>query len=54
VQRQAGDRAVLLTYDGQGHAAYLRGQCMTNAVNDYILTGTTAAPRTHCPAEPIS
>ena len=41
--------AVLLTYDGESHPAYLRGiSCIDDAVNAYLLSGTLPAPNTIC------
>ncbi|MFI6483631.1 alpha/beta hydrolase [Nonomuraea sp. NPDC050663] len=52
VSEQLGDRAVLLTYEGWGHAAYHRGPCVTRAVDDF-LTSLVLPPReTRCPAVP--
>ncbi|WP_027344080.1 alpha/beta hydrolase [Hamadaea tsunoensis] len=49
--RQSG--AVLLTYDGWGHGAYFKGSdCVTGAVDDYLVTGVTPARGTHCAAVP--
>ncbi|WP_327089091.1 alpha/beta hydrolase [Nonomuraea sp. NBC_01738] len=42
---------VLLTYEGEGHGAYLSGSsCVTRALDTYLLTGKTPAPGTTCPA----
>jgi pimeloyl-ACP methyl ester carboxylesterase len=39
----------LLTYDGNGHAAYGRGSdCIDNAVDDYLRTGTPPPAGTRC------
>jgi pimeloyl-ACP methyl ester carboxylesterase len=40
--------AVLLTYDGDGHTAYLRDPCIDAAVNTYLLDGTPPAAGTVC------
>lgn len=43
------ESAVLLTYRGTGHTAYLRsGSCITNAVNAYLLNLTPPADGTTC------
>ena len=40
---------VLLTYDGDGHTAYGRSnECILNAVDTYLVTGTPPADGTHC------
>ena len=40
---------VLLTHVGEGHGVYgLGNQCATNAVDDYLLDGTTPAVGTQC------
>ena len=42
---------VLLTWNGQGHTAYLRGSdCIDNAVDAYLVKGTLPAAGTVCPA----
>ena len=42
---------VLLTWDGQGHTAYLRGsECIDSAVDAYLVKGTVPAAGTVCPA----
>ncbi|MFC5186982.1 alpha/beta hydrolase [Actinomadura harenae] len=39
----------LLTLDGDGHTAYLQGnQCITNATDDYLVTGTPPKKGTVC------
>lgn len=40
--------AVLLTYEGDGHTAYLRDACIDAAVNTYLLDGTPPAAGTVC------
>ncbi|GAB3651994.1 alpha/beta hydrolase [Streptomyces sparsus] len=43
------DSATLLTYEGDGHTAYLRGDpCITEAVNDYLLEGDTPEDGKRC------
>jgi pimeloyl-ACP methyl ester carboxylesterase len=43
------DSGTLLTYNGDGHTAYARGdQCIDGAVNTYLLTGRTPAKGTVC------
>lgn len=39
---------VVLTWDGQGHTAYLRSQCVTEKVDEYLVT-TKAPAITSCP-----
>ncbi|WP_419997646.1 alpha/beta hydrolase [Streptomyces boninensis] len=34
-----GDAAVQMTYEGEGHGAYGQGDCVTSAVDDYLLDG---------------
>ncbi|MBV9592970.1 MAG: alpha/beta fold hydrolase [Actinobacteria bacterium] len=42
---------VLLTWQGQGHTAYLSGStCIDSKVNAYLINGTTPAVGTVCPA----
>ncbi|MDR8414518.1 alpha/beta hydrolase [Nonomuraea sp. 3-1Str] len=42
---------VLLTYEGEGHGAYLSGSaCVAQHVNTYLLTGKLPARDTSCPA----
>ncbi|WP_197318951.1 alpha/beta hydrolase [Saccharomonospora sp. NB11] len=52
VAEQLGD-ARLVSYDGLGHGAAFRGQCMRSVVTDYLLDGTLPEPGTRCPAEPL-
>ncbi|MFG3112912.1 alpha/beta hydrolase [Streptomyces sp. NPDC048197] len=41
--------ATLLTYEGDGHTAYGRGStCIDNAINTYLLTGTTPPKNKRC------
>jgi pimeloyl-ACP methyl ester carboxylesterase len=47
--RQLGREAVLLTYDGWGHAVYGRSPCVTDAVDDYLISQTLPARGAHCP-----
>ncbi|MFC0528950.1 alpha/beta hydrolase [Phytohabitans kaempferiae] len=47
--RQLGREGVLLTYDGWGHGAYPRGDCVAGAVDRYLLTRRLPARGTHCP-----
>ncbi|GAA4089946.1 pimeloyl-ACP methyl ester carboxylesterase [Nonomuraea soli] len=43
--------AVLLTYEGEGHGAYVSGdECVRSAVNAYLLDGKVPAAGTSCPA----
>lgn len=40
---------VLLTYEGEGHTAYMRGSaCIDRAVDAYFLLGRTPPPGTNC------
>ncbi|MFG3685307.1 alpha/beta hydrolase [Micromonospora sp. NPDC047740] len=50
VQRQLGDRGVLVTYEGWGHGAYTRSACTTGVVDDYLISVRPPAPGTTCPA----
>jgi pimeloyl-ACP methyl ester carboxylesterase len=44
--------SVLLTYEGDGHTAFLRGgKCIEDAVVNYFVDLTLPAPGTRCPAE---
>lgn len=44
--------AVLLTYEGDGHTAFLRGgNCIETAVVDYLVDLVVPAADTRCPAE---
>ncbi len=41
---------VLLTWDGQGHTAYLKGSdCIDDAVDTYLVSRTVPAAGTVCP-----
>jgi pimeloyl-ACP methyl ester carboxylesterase len=43
------DKGVLLTYDGDGHTAYLTGsRCVTSAVDNYLVKGTPPKAGTTC------
>ncbi len=47
--------SVLLTYEGDGHTAFLRGgACIEDAVVGYFVDLTTPAPGTRCPATTTS
>ncbi|HEY2733594.1 MAG TPA: alpha/beta hydrolase, partial [Polyangiales bacterium] len=49
------DSAVLLTAEGEGHTAYLRGNsCIDDAVNAYFLSGKVPADGTRCSAAGMS
>ncbi|MER7167660.1 alpha/beta hydrolase [Micromonospora sp. NPDC000207] len=49
VARQSG--AVLLTYDGSGHAVYSFGSsCVSAATTRYLIDVVTPPPGTRCPA----
>ncbi|HSV65068.1 MAG TPA: alpha/beta hydrolase [Mycobacteriales bacterium] len=41
--------AVLLTWEGNGHTAYPKTPCVTNAVNAYLIAGTVPPPSDVCP-----
>lgn len=41
----------LLSWDGQGHTAYLKSDCIDKAVDAYLLAGTLPAANTTCPAK---
>jgi hypothetical protein len=44
--------AVLLTYEGDGHTAFLRGgPCIEDAVVDYLVDLTVPEADTRCPAQ---
>lgn len=50
VQKELGN-AALLTYDGDGHTAFLTGnRCVGKVVEAYLLAGTLPAPGTVCDA----
>ncbi len=49
---QALTGSVLLTYEGDGHTAFLRGgQCIEDAVVEYLVDLTTPPEGTRCPAK---
>ena len=52
VAQQIGN-ATLVTYDGIGHGAATRGQCMRDVIASYFLDRVVPKPNTHCPAEPL-
>ncbi|MEV8506163.1 alpha/beta hydrolase [Actinoplanes sp. NPDC051475] len=49
VAAQLGPRATLVTYDGWGHTVYGRSDCVTTAVDRYLLTVRPPAAGTSCP-----
>lgn len=50
--RQLGREARLLTYEGWGHGAYGRGDCVTGIVDRYLLANALPAPGARCAAVP--
>ena len=43
--------SVLLTYEGDGHTAYMRGsKCIDNEIENYLVDGTVPAKNIICPA----
>ena len=43
--------SVLLTYEGDGHTAYMRGsKCIDNEIENYLVDGTVPAKNITCPA----
>ncbi|MFI7599543.1 alpha/beta hydrolase [Actinoplanes sp. NPDC049681] len=55
VAAQLGPRATLVTYDGWGHVVYGRSDCVTSAVDRYLLTVRPPAAGTSCPGvEPVA
>jgi len=48
VARHFGDRAVLLTYDGHGHTAYMRSACVRDTTDRYLISQILPGPDTHC------
>ncbi|MFD1044673.1 alpha/beta hydrolase, partial [Kibdelosporangium lantanae] len=50
VHHQTGDRTVLVTYDGWGHAAYPHTDCTRGVVDNYLVSGTVPRDGTHCAA----
>ncbi|MER7211612.1 alpha/beta hydrolase [Streptosporangium sp. NPDC000239] len=51
---QIGKKARLLTYEGWGHGAYGRGDCVTAAVDAYLISLRLPARGTRCPAVPVA
>jgi pimeloyl-ACP methyl ester carboxylesterase len=49
VTAQLGPAARLFTYDGWGHVAYGRSDCVTGTVDMYLITLRTPAAGTTCP-----
>ncbi|MGW0735542.1 alpha/beta hydrolase [Streptomyces sp. NPDC002851] len=43
---------VLITYEGEGHGAYLPSQCIRTKVDAFFVKGTVPDDGTTCPAEP--
>ncbi len=41
----------VLTWDGEGHTAYLSSDCIRSAVNKYFVDLTVPSPGTTCPAQ---
>jgi hypothetical protein len=41
---------VLLTWNGQGHTAYLKSNCIDTKVDNYLVNKTVPPPNTICPA----
>jgi hypothetical protein len=42
---------VLLTYEGDGHTAYMRGsECIDKEIENYLVDGTIPAKNIVCPA----
>ena len=41
---------VVLTWQGQGHTAYLKSDCIDQAVDAYLVEGTVPTAGTSCPA----
>jgi hypothetical protein len=48
--RQLGPRAALLTYEGWGHGGYGGSECVTAAIDLYLISGEPPAAGTRCPA----
>ena len=44
------ENAVLLTWQGEGHTAYPKTECVTAAVNQYLIQGQAPADDLTCPA----
>ncbi|GAA2987177.1 alpha/beta hydrolase [Actinokineospora diospyrosa] len=52
LHRQTRGTTVLLTYEGWGHASYIRTNCIRAAADRYLITLHTPPNNTHCaPAE---
>jgi pimeloyl-ACP methyl ester carboxylesterase len=49
VAAQFGPAARLFSYDGWGHVAYGRSDCVTGAVDSYLITVRTPAAGASCP-----
>jgi pimeloyl-ACP methyl ester carboxylesterase len=49
VAAQLGPAATLVTYDGWGHVAYHRTECVTGLVDTYLITGRRPPAGAHCP-----
>ncbi|WP_232050323.1 alpha/beta hydrolase [Actinoplanes sp. OR16] len=52
VTRQLGPEARLLTYDGWGHVAYGHSDCVSGAVDEYLIGLTLPADGKTCPPVP--
>ncbi|MFJ8941512.1 alpha/beta fold hydrolase [Streptomyces sp. NPDC102365] len=50
VQRQQGDAAVLVTYEGSGHGTYDRSDCTRRVSDDYLLKLTVPRNGLSCPS----
>ncbi len=46
-----GPTATLLTWQGEGHTAYLKARCVTEAVDTFLLELRLPAAETRCPAD---
>ena len=44
------ENAVLLTWEGEGHTAYPKTDCVTRTVNDYLIRGVAPVDDLTCPA----
>ncbi|SNY45530.1 alpha/beta hydrolase [Paractinoplanes atraurantiacus] len=49
VERQLGQRGVLVTYEGTGHGSYTLSQCMRDITDDYLINLTVPAKGVSCP-----
>jgi pimeloyl-ACP methyl ester carboxylesterase len=49
VAKQLGPGATLLSYEGWGHVAYKRSACVSDAVDEYLLTLVRPAAGATCP-----